>query len=468
MPLNQSLLVQQEQNLVQKKSIATSSFKPFIFSRIKNESDSTNLLFINKRYENRSFAARKLFFEHLISLDTGLIHLSIDPLLNLELGEELSDDPRNNSEEINLYKNTRGFNLKLAVGSKIAIESSFRENQANLPFYLDERTERTQMAYGQGRVKTFNEEGFDFSMSSAYISYDLKSNINIQAGHGKHFVGSGHRSLLLSDLSYNYPFLRFNTSWFGQKLHYHNLYASLQNLNRLPSSSLSENLFERKYAAFHYLEYKVGSHLSIGLFEGVIFPGLDSSGNQSTSVNYWLPVIYLNSLIEAPDRTGNSIIGLNIELQLFNQLKLYQQLAFYDEENNAIGFQSGFKWFLSSQFMFQAEVNNLNHSFRRNEYNHNGESLAHPIQAEALEVISIFQFRKDRWLSRLSNHYFDVNSNEILYIDFRQSYIVNPSNSLSLNIGVQHRDDGMNSTISQSTYLYFGLSTNLQNLYFNY
>lgn len=465
-PLNQAFSVELERKLVRSNSTATSSFKPFILNKVRSDekdSISTFSTFSISYKKQRSFVARKLFYEHIISLDTGIIHLSIDPLVNLELGEE-PDDKR----DVNLFKNTRGFNMKLAIGEKVAIESSFRENQANLPQYLDRRVRSSRMAFGQGRIKRFNDLGFDFAMSSAYMSYSLNANINIQAGHGKHFIGSGHRSVLLSDLSFNYPFLRLNTNWLNQRLHYHNLYALLQNMNRLPSGSLAENLFERKQAAFHYLEYKISDKISLGLFEGVIFPTLDSSGNRSNGINYWLPVIGLNSIMEGPEDLGNSLAGLNLEVQLFNHLKLYQQLAFFDEESEDIGFQSGFQWYFKDYFMLQGELNNLNFDIQKNQYNHNEESLTLPYQTDVIETLAIFQFQKKRWLSRLSGHYFELKANEVLFFDFRQSYIVNPSSSLSMNIGVQYRDEEASIQNNETLFFYFGLSTNLQNLYFNY
>ncbi len=92
-------------------------------------------------------------------------------------------------------------------------------------------------------------------MASAYLSVSVNKHINIQAGHGKHFVGNGHRSLLLSDLAFNAPFLRVNSNWFNGKLQYQNLYTVYQDLNRLSTTTVSEGLCERKQAATHYLEF---------------------------------------------------------------------------------------------------------------------------------------------------------------------------------------------------------------------
>ena len=77
------------------------------------------------------------------------------------------------------------------------------------------------MAYGQGRVKSF-EEGYDFNMASSRITYTPTDYLNIQLGHDKHFIGNGERSLLLSDLSFNYPFIRLQSDWLNGKLKYQN------------------------------------------------------------------------------------------------------------------------------------------------------------------------------------------------------------------------------------------------------
>ena len=66
-------------------------------------------------------------------------------------------------------------------------------------------------------------------MSSGYVIYRPNNMFTLQFGHGKHFIGNGYRSLLLSDNSFNYPFLRIQTT-FG-KIQYTNLYAELQDIN---------------------------------------------------------------------------------------------------------------------------------------------------------------------------------------------------------------------------------------------
>ena len=74
----------------------------------------------------------------------------------------------------------------------------------------------------------------------------------MELGHGRHFIGNGMRSLLLSDFSNNYFYLKFNTRvW---KLNYQNLFAELSavSANQLPG----DLLLNKKYMASHYLSFR--------------------------------------------------------------------------------------------------------------------------------------------------------------------------------------------------------------------
>ena len=480
LPLNHLFSYELEKEILQSKEIIHTGFKPLLKSAV-NQSINDSTIFptigISRRYD-KSYVSRKLFHEHLISLDTGMVKLTIDPLLNLEFGRELQDDPR----AIPLYKNTRGFNVKLMLGDKVAIESSFRENQANLPQYLSYRVGQTQEAYGQGSVKKFGDFGYDFAMASAYISYSPSSRINIQAGHGKHFVGNGYRSLLLSDLSFNYPYLKLNTNWFNNKLQYQNMYTIFQDLERVNSDNLSEALFERKQGVFHFLEYSPNSKFSVGFFEGHIFPSLDTSGNIPVGANYWVPLIFLNSLIQGPESSAKSVIGTNISVQIAQQLQLYNQFSIRDRAFDNPSLQLGLRWYFLEHFMFQGEFNSTAESSTTTTYAHYNQSLSHPIVYDASELIGIIQFQKNRWQSRLKVNSIANQQTTIDYIDFRQAFIVNPSYNFTLHLGAQYRnqsaaDDNLSPTQlsadysalqNKSLYVYFGLSTNLQNLYFDY
>lgn len=479
-PLNQSSNVDFEREVLKSEAIIHQSFKPVLEQELDKLDGNKELIspsLASPKKADRSFVSRKLFFEHYISLDTGIVHLTIDPIINFELGEDQEEDPRN----ISLFKNTRGFNLKLDVGSKVSFESSFRENQANLPLYLSQRTNISDVAYGQGRVKQFKTDGYDFAMASAYVSYSPSGRINIQAGHGKHFVGNGHRSLLLSDLAFNYPFLKINTNWVDGKIQYQNLYTVFQDLDRLESTDGTEGLFARKQGAFNFLEFSPSNKISFSLFEGVLFPSLDTSGNIGVGANFWAPVIGLNTLIEGPEQKGNSILGTNLTIRIGKKLHLYNQFAIADERVANLAFQLGGKWFLHKNIMLQGEYNSTGSLHKNNLYSHYQESLNHPLNVEASELVGIAQFRKNRWVTRGMLNYILSDDYDVQYLDFRQSFVINPSFNFTVHLGAQIRNFEQSQDIIQnnplvvlpyanqnSSFFYFGLSTNLQNIYFNY
>lgn len=416
---------------------------------------------------NKSFLSRKLFHDHLIQLDSGEVKLTIDALLNLQFGQEERQDPR----DISLYKNMRGFRLRLDLGSKLSIYSSFRENQANLPYYLSRRTRSTSMAYGQGRVKRFND-GFDFNMASSRISYQAADWLNVQVGHDKHFVGHGYRSMLLSDLSFNYPFARLQSSWLNGKLNYQNLYAIFQDIDRVGSNSRSEGLFERKQGVFHYLSYALTKNLQIGLFEGVILPSLDSSGNIPVGANFYVPMLFLNTALEGSQRSGNTLAGIDLSYRMLKQFLLYGQLTSFDEQLAKPSSQIGLKWFMNKEFTLQIEHNQQAYRTTENLFHHLNESLNHPIQESFSELLVGVYFQRGRWLSRLVGNQIETSDDQIQFVDFCQAYLLNPSNNFTINLGAQWRNSNQEITFinpqQESLYIYVGLSTNFQNLYFNY
>lgn len=462
--LNKELFLTIEYQSLKNDLIVHRSLKPITQKDLK---DSLYLAYLSIKKVDKSFVSRKLFHEHLIQYDSGGVQFSIDPLLNLEIGRELADDPR----DINLYKNMRGFMLRLNLGQKVSIESSFRENQANLPYYLSLRTRRNNVAYGQGRVKSF-EEGYDFNMASSRITYTPTECLNIQLGHDKHFIGNGERSLLLSDLSFNYPFIRLQSEWLNGKLKYQNLFTLFQDIERLPGDGLSESLFSRKQGVFHHLSFSPNSVFNIGLFEGMIFPSLDSSGNVGVPVSYWLPLMYLNSLTSGSKRNGNTLLGLDWSLELFKKVLLYGQGSLFDERLSNLSLQAGVKWFAHTNLSLQLESNMQFFDKKENLFMHYSESLNSPVLTEHNEFLVGINWQRKRILAKVHANYIETNFEEIKTVNGSLSYMVNPASSLKYSLGYLHRESENKSNQQSiqpiSSYFYFSLSTSLQNLYFNY
>ena len=169
---------------------------------------------------------------------------------------------------------------------------------------------------GQGRGRIYNENGFDYARSSGFVSINASKNFILQFGHGKHFIGDGYRSLLLSDNSFNYPFLRLQSS-FG-KFQYTNLYCELQDMKNYLSFENNYDYmgYAKKYMSAHYLSVNVTPKLSLGLYESVVWKTNRNLGSNGFDINYLNPVIFLRPVEYSINSPDNVLIGLNAKYRL--------------------------------------------------------------------------------------------------------------------------------------------------------
>lgn len=349
------------------------------------------------------FLKRKLKQESLIIVNdtSAKFHLTIDPLFNFQFNR--SND---NYLIASLYTNTRGFIVRGDIGKNLSFESSFYENQSTFPTYITAYADAFKVIPGQGRWKKFKTNGFDYAMASGYLSYTPSKYINLQAGHGKHFVGDGYRSLLLSDNSFNYPYLRITTT--VGKIQYTNSYAVFINLNNSSSltSSNSEPLFQKKAASFQHLSWNIHKRIQFGLFQGIIWEASDRQNRQNLNLNYFNPVIFTNALVYSLNNTNNVLLGSLLKVKFFKNSYLYGQYALDGSDVkgsvfNKQGFQIGFKMF---DLM---KIKNLNALFEYNQvrpytyatinpdqnYSHYNQPLAHPLGANFKEFTVILNYR---------------------------------------------------------------------------
>jgi hypothetical protein len=196
------------------------SFKPIIKSDFNFDVDSILESQIQSDYSD--WYLRKIFSEHFFLLKGEDYRVVASPIINLTSGKEFI-------QEKNTFTNTRGFIIEGDLGDKISFFSSFAENQSIFPDYLDAQIRKNRVVPGQGYQRDFKKTGFDYAMSSGYVSYSTSKIFVVQFGHGKHFIGDGYRSLLLSDNTFNYPYLRIQTTFW--KVQYTNLYTEFQDIN---------------------------------------------------------------------------------------------------------------------------------------------------------------------------------------------------------------------------------------------
>jgi hypothetical protein len=401
------------------------AFKPCIFE-ISDKSTSDNYTdtlslpdSIKSKSPQRSWFYRKLFTENFIQLNTENFRLKINPLFNLELKKD--DDGTKN-----LYTNTRGIELMGDLDHKIFFYSSFYENQARFEPYINEYISKYLVVPGQGAPKFKPDNKLDYSMVSGWLFFKIGKNIGISTGYSKHFIGEGYRSLILSDNSFDYPFLRFSAT-FG-KFQYSILWSQHQ-------------LFEKVYYDYHFRKYnaltqfswKPNSFLELSLFESVEWPG-DVPGKKNFSINFFNPVMFWRTAQFGLNNEKNVLLGLNSKVKLSKYAQLYGQFALdnldsKNKANNNFAFQLGIKHFdlfyqnLSKQKLFiQLEYNYIAPYTYTNQnslqsFTHYNQPLAHPAGTGLKESLAIIEYcYKDFSLRIIASHL--INSMDTLNSNF--------------------------------------------------
>ena len=484
---NFSLLT--ERTLAEKDSAIHSGIKPYIhfFNPKYAHVADTHRIF---KYIKDDPALNVAFFKHVISVEphNEKFKLHIDPVLNFEVGKDVSDT-------INrfLTTNTRGLIGSGYIGDKFYFETMFVENQATFPDYLSNNIKGTLVVPGQGRWKTFKTTGYDYAFSSGFISIQPIKNLNIQLGNGKQKIGNGYRSLLLSDNAFNYPYVRITQQWFKGRVNYTNIYAVLMNLD--PAAKIinlkAERLFQKKAASFQYVSINVTKKITLGFFQGMIWHAGNDHNKQDLSWQYFNPIIYSNLPEYKLTNRNNILIGCDFKLKLTSKLNLYGQLMADDLSNtnkngNAVGYQLGINYFdvfgIKNLF-FQLEYNDVNEtSFNsplgtttNQSYSHYNQTLTYT-PCSGKELIFIADYKWKRFFANLkynhqnlSNNSTDFYANSI--VNAKVGYLINPAYNFNINLGITYRSQNFTSFTNlnnQTNYIYLGVKTNIYNLYYDF
>ena len=488
------------------KNIEHSSFKPIILSSENLDVESI----IEKKFSSNSdFLESRIFNKHLIELSGEDYYVGGSLISNLSVGKEME-------ASLNTFVNTRGFIIDGFIGDRVSFQTSFLENQAVFPNYIDSLI-RTQdfVIPGQGRGRTYYDNGFDYARSSGFVSVEASDNFIVQFGHGKHFIGDGYRSLLLSDNSFNYPFLRLQSN-FG-KFQYTNLYCEFQDMKNYLSSENDYDYmgYAKKYMSAHYLSYNLNDKFSIGMYEAIVWKTNRNLGSNGFDINYLNPVIFLRPVEYSINSPDNVLIGLNFKYNLTSKSNLYSQIVL-DEFNinemrenngywaNKYGYQIGYKCFdflNLPNLTFHVERNYVRpytySHWNESNYGHYNEELAHPLGSNFSENILILSYRKNRLIAQIkyldittgsdylndtisygSDIYADYNNRSSNYgiemyngnkteIDFFQlnlGYILNPTTNLKLEFSLTHRNQISGQTITVLPHAQYDQKTNFYSM----
>jgi len=304
-----------------------------------------------------------------------------------------------------------GLILNYKSQSKLSFSLDYEKFKGRQTTFGNNYLERFHVFPGKGEVEKKGDK-YLFDDFNYRIAYNISEHFDVELGQGKHFIGSGYRSLLLSDNSSNYPFLKITTS-FG-KVKYTNLYTTFLDVWDFPNQ-------KKKYATFHYLDMQLLDNLYLGVFESVIWQAKVEGYNRGYELAYLNPIIFYRPVeFSMGSNKGNVLMGANLNFAL-KQYKLYGQILLDDlnisrqedrDENYSGGFfQNKFAYQIGAKanqpfnlknLFVLAEYNQVQpytyaHKIPMQNYTHLNQALAHPLGANFKEMIGILNYNYEKW-----------------------------------------------------------------------
>ncbi len=360
---------------------------------------------LSSYYENSKRPILGWFYRtpaNLLEVNDKYFHLRLNPILNLNIAKEQGGDNT-------LFMNQRGVELRAGVDDRVYFYFSILETQARFPNYVNQRIKRDLAVPGNGFYKEYNNgifsggEAYDYLNGQGYVGFNLTRHIGAQFGYGRNFIGDGYRSMLLSDFSHNYLYLKIN--WNVWKFQYQNIFAEL---NVLSDRQKPDGAFvPKKYMAAHHLSFNITNNFSIGLYEAVIF-----SRNNDFELRYLNPIILYRTVEQGLNSSDNVLIGLDGKWNVLHRFQLYGQLMLDEFKFNELtagngwwankyGIQGGIKYINAlgiDHLDLQAEFNRARpytytHTDSTASYTHYNQPLAHPLGANFKEMIFLARYQ---------------------------------------------------------------------------
>ena len=459
--------------LYETDSIIHFAYKPLLLNKSHYDSLLTRT---NDRYTHRTYKnwiSRKLFKENLVVLEAEDLYMTIDLVMNFEGGKDFAS-----SADEQISTNTRGVLIQGNITDKVYFRTDFYETQSFFPSYVDSMIRSSGVVPGQGKAKGFKTGGFDYPLVTGIVNFQATKNVNVQFGQDKMFIGNGYRSLLMSDNSAPFLYLQAGFNLFENKLNYHTNWASLQTLNKVHSTTGGDDLFAKKQANFNYLSYKPTSKLEIGLFEGVMWERWNEyTYSQPFDPMFLNPVPFLTTAVKSSDTLVSSLLGMNIMVKPFTYTSFYGQLS-YGVSEGGLGYQVGTKLYdvlTIKGLNIQLEYNQVGSGVYGTKNNYTdyfqyNQPLAVQQMEDFTEIVIIGNYRFHRVLLNIKASLAEVKNPTIgpaiiNNYDANVAYLLNPITNLMINAGVRYRTHSVN---GNTNWVYFGLKTNLRNLYYDF
>lgn len=505
LPYNRQFYLDTEKTLAKLDASQHTSMKPYRMEALPADAFPDSLLHLRK---HTSWLGRNLHREYQLTKAGEGWAIKANPLFDLSLGQEVYGNQ-------GTYFNGRAAEIFGYIGSKLTFYTSLYENQGIFPNYVDSTIRRYGVVPGQGHVRPFGKNGWSFGNATGYLSYTPSEWFNIQVGHDRIFWGDGYRSLILSDQTFPFPFIKLTTSFGPFKYQY--VFMQHSDLQAPPLNFTTG--YRQKYMANGFLSWQVNRRFNLSAFQSVVWQADDSlGGRRGLELNYLNPIIFWHPIQYSLGSEGNLLLGINAKYKLSDKSFLYYQfvldefisselLAQNGSAGNKYAWQIGLRWFdvaavegLSMQLEYnQARPFMYGHWSTLTSYTHYNQSLAHPLGANFREAIALFDFKRNRllfhgklmgatmgldrpgyvsgqdvftsFLNRPAEDGIEIGNGEradLLLATFRAGYLVNPTTNAQFHLGVVSRNRWVAGSGQQTLFFTIGYSTQLRNLYYDY
>ena len=305
------------------------------------------------------------------------------------------------------YVNTRGVQVEGTIDQRLGFYAFLTDNQEGVPQYVRNRVDRDGVVPHEGYAKPYKvavlDQGsqYDFFTARGYVTYAATKHINVQLGHDRNFIGNGYRSLILSDYSAPYFFLKLNTRiW---KLNYQNLFTEM-----VAEKENADQVYPKKYLALHHLSLDVTQNLNIGLFESEVF----GDAHNRLELQYLNPLIFYRAIEQNVGSADNALLGLDFKWNVLHTAQLYGQVVLDEFKLSEI--RAGNGWWSNKQAVqvggkyidvaglrnldLQVELNYIRpytyqHTSIYTAYTNYQQPLAHPMGANLTEVLGVLSYQ---------------------------------------------------------------------------
>ena len=504
-PFSQSFYQKLDHQVYDIKTKFHSSIKPYFADDSILKSSIDSFYNIGVDTGKRTWVHKKLFTEHLLEIKKPDYSFYADFLPDFQMGYDRQSGA-------GTWLNTRGYQIGGTIGSKFSFYTSGYENQAVFPAYLSSYINENGIIPGQVNDKFgAGRSTKDWAYATAILSYTPVKYLNITLGQDRNFIGDGYRSMLLSDVSANYPFLKLTANLGNVK--YMAMWAQFQDL-KSPQFSY-DNGYRKKWGVFHYADWNVNERLSLGFFDALIWQDADSTGKRGFDFSYVNPLIFLRPIEGQNGSPDNALIGFNAKYELLKKTTIYGQFLLDEFTAKEVFAGTGY-W--ANKFAYQLgirgfdafRINRLNYLLEFNtarpytysqrssllNYGNYNQALAHPYGANFREFVGILNYSLSRFdfIGKLNlaqygldgandnfgkdifKPYNSRNSNynnsiaqgiktSLTFLDAKISYLLNPNYNLRLELGGQVRMEKNNLKENNTGIVSFGLRSSFRNFY---